>query len=428
MGVWKPYPSEVTDQLEKEFLSDLPGHVSFVAAGNRQSYEVDLKTMKQVNTVTRVERLVRRRIIPVTDTIALPGAQPAYWGAPTSSSATFDLEHLSDDHELMRKLNRCLQPGDNAQLGKGLDASGWSSTTPDNEKRIRLRRAWRVQSSVRWQEYNASAEQIKLDMQHVPEALRRPFDSSRPAPLQGTVVSRWDPEEFSAAIKEMPGELRQDINEMYLMSGCPKDTTFKIASSGMNERFAGANLGSLFGEGIYFAEDGAKCDQYTREPDHRPVSSSSIVEAIVGGTNNSEMDALHQVLYPGGVGGAHPEGKGVNYIFMCRVILGCTVRTVDGWRSIDDGVIKGFDSLESPGHVSSGLWATRARRELGDIAGATRPIPFHSLLAELGGRVDRFREVVVFNGARVYPEYLLAYSREDAREAVRTEAWDTTDF
>eukprot|EP01048_Picozoa_sp_COSAG05_P041109 COSAG05_NODE_21435_length_272_cov_0.560694_1_plen_67_part_01 len=30
------------------------------------------------------------------------------------------------------------------------------------------------------------------------------------------------------------------------------------------------------------------------------------------------------------------------------------------------------------------------------------------MLVELGGKIARFREVVVFDGARVYPAYLLA--------------------
>ena len=35
----------------------------------------------------------------------------------------------------------------------------------------------------------------------------------------------------------------------------------------------------------------------------------------------------------------------------------------------------------------------------------------HSLLAETGGRIQRFREFIVFHGDRVYPEYLVAYHR-----------------
>ena len=89
----------------------------------------------------------------------------------------------------------------------------------------------------------------------------------------------------------------------------------------------------------------------------------------------------------------------MQYVFVCRVVLGCTVRTKDSKDTLDSGA------------TTDGLWATNRKKELGFIAGASVSIPYHSLLAELGGCIRRFREIVVFNGARAYPEYLVAYSR-----------------
>jgi hypothetical protein len=45
------------------------------------------------------------------------------------------------------------------------------------------------------------------------------------------------------------------------------------------------------------------------------------------------------------------------------------------------------------------------------VAGVTPPVHHHALLAETGGRVDRYREFVVFRDEYVYPEYVLAYRR-----------------
>jgi hypothetical protein len=141
----------------------------------------------------------------------------------------------------------------------------------------------------------------------------------------------------------------------------------------------------MFGEGVYLADDGAKADQYTRAAD---VSIQS------GG---SPLAALHTLLYPDG---SLPAG-GVNYAFLCRVGLGCTIRTKDGRSCLDAGAA-----------TNGRLFATPRRKQLGEIAGCKEPkVPYHSLLVELGGNIARFREVVVFDGARVYPEYLLAYSR-----------------
>jgi hypothetical protein len=148
---------------------------------------------------------------------------------------------------------------------------------------------------------------------------------------------------------------------------------------------SGANAGTMFGEGVYLADDGAKADQYTRAAD-------TSIQA--GG---SPLAALHTLLYPDG----SLPAAGVNYAFLCRVGLGCTIRTKDGRTCLDPGAA-----------TDDKLFATPRRKQLGEIAGCTEPkVPYHSLLVELGGKIARFREVVVFDGARVYPEYLLAYSR-----------------
>jgi hypothetical protein len=39
---------------------------------------------------------------------------------------------------------------------------------------------------------------------------------------------------------------------------------------------------------------------------------------------------------------------------------------------------------------------------------------YHSLLAELGGSIRRYREFVIFHGDHVYPEYVVAYRRAKA--------------
>lgn len=142
----------------------------------------------------------------------------------------------------------------------------------------------------------------------------------------------------------------------------------------------------MFGEGVYLADDGAKADQYSR------VADVSIQ------TGDTPLAALHSMLYPDG----RLPAAGVHYIFLCRVGLGCVIRTKDGTTCLDPGAA-----------TDDKLFATWRRKQLGEIAGCKEPkVPYHSLLAELGDQIARFREVVVFDGARVYPEYLLGYSRE----------------
>ena len=50
-------------------------------------------------------------------------------------------------------------------------------------------------------------------------------------------------------------------------------------------------------------------------------------------------------------------------------------------------------------------------RELAAVPGVSPPVHHHSLLAEMGGAIGRYREFIVFHSEYIYPEYLLAYQR-----------------
>ena len=70
----------------------------------------------------------------------------------------------------------------------------------------------------------------------------------------------------------------------------------------MNEHFSGVNAGTLFGDGIYFAEDMGKSDQYCQ---------------VAVGAAQSELRSL--------LGKSAPSGNDVRYVFVARVVLGCMV-------------------------------------------------------------------------------------------------------
>ena len=50
-------------------------------------------------------------------------------------------------------------------------------------------------------------------------------------------------------------------------------------------------------------------------------------------------------------------------------------------------------------------------RELNHIPNVEPPMFHHSLIAELGVKILRFRELVVFHSEQVCPRYLIAYQR-----------------
>lgn len=125
-----------------------------------------------------------------------------------------------------------------------------------------------------------------------------------------------------------------------------------------------------------FAENAGKNDQYV--------------------TLDPSFDAsndLHKRLY------AHTRHAGkVGYILVCRVLLGHPARTQQmgkNAKSMDD------DSPIFP----------LSFRELAPVSGVTPPTFHHSLVAEKGVNIARFREFIIFHGEYIYPEYILAYQR-----------------
>jgi hypothetical protein len=96
------------------------------------------------------------------------------------------------------------------------------------------------------------------------------------------------------------------------------------------------------------------------------------------------LHALHLQLYARSV----KHATRVYYALVCRVALGTPARTRDGLTRLDGG---------------APLFADAARTTL---AGRE-----HALLAEVGGRVARFREFVVIDPAAVTIEYLVALKR-----------------
>jgi len=84
------------------------------------------------------------------------------------------------------------------------------------------------------------------------------------------------------------------------------------------------------------------------------------------------------------------------YCFVVRGILGMPVFTQDGQKSIPAG------------HA---VFANSEQRELADIPGSNAATPYHSLIAEVGGKILRHRELLIFDGDRTACTHLIAYVR-----------------
>ena len=162
-----------------------------------------------------------------------------------------------------------------------------------------------------------------------------------------------------------------------LLHGTSRDVLLSVLSNGLNERFSGSHAGTAFGDGVYLAEDVGKTDQYTA------------VDARYERTNE-----LHLRLY--GRHHAHPEN--VFYLLVCRVCLGYAARTTQTGQ--------GAEHMKTKQPLFPISF-----RELACIPSVTPPISYHSLIAELGVSLGRYREFVLFHGDHCVPEYLVAYQR-----------------
>ena len=252
---------------------------------------------------------------------------------------------------------------DGKKLGKGKDVG-----SPMAYDSLKLACAWKIENSCNSDAYESGVAKVSSHMRKISTSLTGlPPPTGLPAMTAAAAL---------AALSESKA-LRPDVNEQLLLHGTSPDVLFSLLSNGLNERFSGTNAGTLFGDGIYFAEDVGKSDQYVAKDEKLEVSSE-----------------LHQRLYDAEQ--RHPGS--VYYVLACRVALGHSMRTqVSG---------KGAVSMDNGRPCFP-----KTFRELSPIDGVSPPIMHHSLIAEKGRDLCRYREFITFHGEYVCPEFLLAYHR-----------------
>jgi len=251
--------------------------------------------------------------------------------------------------------------------------------------RLSLIAAWRVENAHLFDRYAVERAAIAGYASRV----------SRSGGVLPRVAPR--PELLAATGRLEEKRLTSAVNEAYLLHGTRAETVLPIVRGGLNERFCGGH----FGDGCYLAEVADKINQYVVKESRSDPSAVAL---------------LHRQLYPGGAppkttppgqaGGGQAGGgtdSNVYYGFVCRAVLGHFVRTRDGQTSLDC----------SEGGKPLPLFSRGARaRELAPIPdGLGGGELFHSMLVEIGGKLKRHREFVLFHSERIYPEYLMAFTR-----------------
>jgi len=291
---------------------------------------------------------------------------PDYWKVKDVNQP-WEMNPIPKNSQLFQIFRHVMITDDPKALNKGRDVIEKGDYTY-----LDLVAVWRMENPLLWQGYAVERKNMR-------EAFAR----------RGIDVPKFEERlKLKQAIAHFPGAngLYKDINETYLIHGTGPDVILSIATGGVNERFTNA---AMFGKGSYFAEDVAKNDQYCRG------------DAVLGA-----HPELHRRLFPTGGEYEFPvyPYKGY-YIILCRILMGYTVRVkcINAKR-------KEMYNMDFP---EATIFATSDERELAAIPGIDNPPLFYSsLVAERGGAIARFREVCMFHSARVYPEYLMCYSRK----------------
>ena len=287
------------------------------------------------------------------------GEIPAHWNGQFAGNTGFAVFPVPT-----AQFDQLLSVPDPNNLGVGRDVADgdpWKGQFPG--KSLHLVQVWRVENPQLWQQYSAARNAVQRQVEQVQ---RRGV----PVPTVRTELDRQT--------QGMPREEVVDhgINEKFLLHGTKPDTLVSVLANGPSDKFSDG----LFGQGIYFAENACKNDQYATKD-----------EAYQG--SGGPLRDLHRQLYAHGV--KHPNMP-VYYLVLCRVVMGVPAVTKDG------------DTDEN----GKSIWSMH-HRELSTIGGTT--MFHHSLVVQAGKgnqyRVHRHREFLQYHQNRTYPAYVLAYHR-----------------
>lgn len=299
-------------------------------------------------------------------TSASSTAMPSYWTRNAKAAyAFYPIPMRSDNYQVFRDVLCTDKPN---QLNKGRDVKEKGEYT-----KLDLVGAWRLENRKIWHRY--ADERMKIRDSLRSRGIRAPHFHMR----------RF----FYDTLKKLPGyeKLYDDINETYLIHGTLANWILPIAQNGINPP-KGDNA-ALFGKGIYFAEDCAKNDQY-----------------VIGDAPFGSHHELHNALFPAGGEFSFPKTPyKAYYLILCRVIVGYAVNVTctDSERR----------TMINNHHAGQPIFPDDGERELANIPGIENPpMRYHCLIASKGGAIVRFREFCQFHGNRVYPEYLICYSRK----------------
>ena len=263
-GVWRTMVSADSERLETLWADDLGSPQSFerrTRRGSRVRYRLDFDAMEQINEGTSRRRKIRRRgstppaaaagtslsargVAEISIAAAAAEEPPSSCSLPSWMSPTFELEDVTAAFLpamaglFAGTVTPRLSVGNDQRVGSGA------------YDRLEVSSVHRVHSAAAWMAYAASKEALRRDAVVADDLGVPPPPPHRPLTLG----------HLSA---EMVGSLDADVGEAFLMHGTKRGAQRHIARVGFDERLSGTGSGTFYGQGVYFAENVCKADQYS---------------------------------------------------------------------------------------------------------------------------------------------------------------------
>mmetsp|Transcript_84605 Transcript_84605/g.237947 ORF Transcript_84605/g.237947 Transcript_84605/m.237947 type:complete len:588 (+) Transcript_84605:1-1764(+) len=136
-------------------------------------------------------------------------------------------------------------------------------------ERLQLLKVHVVTNDDLWANYMARREWVRRDLEADPAGFER-YNVETTDTLEDSVADGGEAAESIAETlaAEFGEPLRKDVNETFLFHGTTKQAADSITTSDFRLNLAGTNAGTLYGRGVYFAENASKSDEYTRPDTH----------------------------------------------------------------------------------------------------------------------------------------------------------------
>eukprot|EP00912_Choanoflagellata_sp_UC4_P001709 UC4_evm1s1092 len=325
--VFVKYPKTISESLEKNYTS-LFGKGTFMldvsSSSVNRTYFIDFDNMTQQNTVSKEARAIlryKRQNDSEAESMSI------YDDNDNDVEADIEGEGQQTLNLVMGQLIQIQRKSDGDDMAYGtvifadteeakktLDDNGWfplknTVAPPDPKLMASFNKSLggdlnALEPPAHWspQINQHSADYIKLDANSKEYlTLEKLFNRSQNPPLSIINITRIQNVSLfqSYAVKKMSmGKYMtkgQQLEHSYLFHGTHKDTVDKIAQQGFNRSFAGLNM-VRFGRGVYFALKSS----YSSHPQY-----------------------------------AKPDEKGIQRMFMCRILVGHFCMGVNGQRVPD---------------------------------------------------------------------------------------------